>query len=249
MRIRVFFILLLYVLCLNSGTAQNIGKRITITGTVLDFSRNPVVNAIVLIDNQKTNSKTDSEGTYKINIKPNASRIGILAFGNGYFEEEISGRTKINISFSNVTSMDQQSRNNSDYGYMELRGSNIPFGDEAVDVGYAHLKRKYITTDIGFIDGRKTKYASYSSVYDMIQREVSGVRISGKSVIIQGSRNLFGSVGALVIIDGVYDGSLDGISPSSVESISVLKGTSAAIYGTRGYGGVIIVKTKTYDNY
>ncbi|MCX6254514.1 MAG: TonB-dependent receptor plug domain-containing protein [Bacteroidia bacterium] len=244
MRLKTFFLFLLFVLFISSITAQKNSNKITITGTVLDGNKNPVVDAIVMIDNQRTNSITDSEGNYKIKVKPDASRIGIFTFGNGYFEEEINGRTRINISFRTVWT-----QNNSNYGIMELRGRNTPSGEEVVEVGYAHMKKKYLTTDISYIDGTNKKYASYSSVYDMIQREVSGVMIMGKSVIIQGSSNLFGYVGALVIIDGAYGGSLDDISPSLVKSISVLKGTAAAIYGSRGFGGAIIIKTKTYDDY
>jgi TonB-dependent SusC/RagA subfamily outer membrane receptor len=48
----------------------------------------------------------------------------------------------------------------------------------------------------------------------------------------------------LLVVDGVYVDNFDGISPSSVESIVVLKGSSAAIYGARGYGGAIVLKTK-----
>jgi TonB-dependent SusC/RagA subfamily outer membrane receptor len=78
----------------------------------------------------------------------------------------------------------------------------------------------------------------------MIQREVSGCRISGGSVVIQESKDLFGSIPALIVVDGVYMDDLPEIPPTSVKSIEVLKGTAAAIYGSRGYGGAIIIKTK-----
>jgi TonB-dependent SusC/RagA subfamily outer membrane receptor len=228
---------------------------------VLDGNDSPVVDAIILIDNRKTKIRTDSAGNYKIKVKADASRIGIFTFGNGYLEEDINGRDRINVSFKTVAYRHYRnyrageedtygrSYNSPDYGNMELHGRSIPSGEEAVDVGYATLKKKYLTTDVTLIDGSKKKYASYSSVYDMIQREVSGVTIIGKNVIIQGSSNLFGFVGALVIIDDMIGGSLDDIQPSQVKSISVLKGTSAAIYGSRGFGGAIIVRTKSYDDY
>jgi outer membrane receptor protein involved in Fe transport len=78
----------------------------------------------------------------------------------------------------------------------------------------------------------------------MITRENSGVKYTGSSYIIQDSKDFFGSVPALLVVDGVYVDNFDGISPSSVESIVVLKGSSAAIYGARGYGGAIVLKTK-----
>ncbi|NSW93251.1 MAG: TonB-dependent receptor plug domain-containing protein, partial [Bacteroidales bacterium] len=64
-------------------------------------------------------------------------------------------------------------------------------------------------------------------------------------IIIQESRNIItGSIPALLIVDGVYVDNIGNIPPAAVESITVLKGTSAAVYGSRGYGGAIVIKTK-----
>jgi TonB-dependent SusC/RagA subfamily outer membrane receptor len=121
--------------------------------------------------------------------------------------------------------------------------NTIP-GEEATTVGYGEVKKKQVTNQIGKIDGTNKKYASYRSIYEMIQREVAGVKVSGNSIIIQDSKNLQGSIPPLLIVDGVYVDSFDGIQPSTVSSIEVLKGSAAAIYGSRGYGGVVIIKTK-----
>jgi hypothetical protein len=257
-----FFLFLLFVLFTGSINAQKNSSNITITGTVLYANGTPVANAIVMIDNRKTNSRTDSEGNYKIRVKPDAATIGIFTFGNGYCEEEIGGRTRIYIDFrtapylpplgrnsvSGEEGKNGETQNNSNYGIMGLRGHDTPPGEESVEVGYAHMKKKYLSTDITFIDGTKIKYGSCTSVADMIQRNVPGVRITPSGgVILQGSANLFGAVPALVIVDDM-PGSLD-IPPSWIKSISVLKGTAGAIYGDRGYGGVVIVKTKDYDDF
>ena len=93
-------------------------------------------------------------------------------------------------------------------------------------------------------DETKNKYATYSSVYDIIQREVSGVKIQGTSVIILDSKDFFGSVPALLVVDGTYVDDLSNIPPATVESIEVLKGSAAAMYGSRGFGGVVVIKTK-----
>jgi TonB-dependent SusC/RagA subfamily outer membrane receptor len=235
MRTKLFFIILLSVLCINSISAQKKNTKITITGTVLDAAKSPIVNAIVMVDGQKTNSVTDSKGNYKIKVKPTASKVGIFTFGNGILEEVLDGRTRINFNFG--TSASQQ-----------LPDQTIAPGEQGVGVGYATVKKKNLTTDVSKINGTNKKYASYSSISDMIQREVSGVRINGSSVIIQDSRDLFGSVPALIVVDGVYMNELPGIPPSSVKSIEVLKGTAAAIYGSRGYGGAIIIKTKIQND-
>jgi TonB-dependent SusC/RagA subfamily outer membrane receptor len=220
----------------------------TIKGTVLNAEKEPIENAIVMIDGIKTRSTTDSKGIFKIRVALTAIKLGIFTFGYGLQEEDIYGRSRIDFNFENQPSWKLHPRE----GGISVLGSNkIPVGEESVDVGYAHMKRKDITTDISFIDGSNKKYASYSSIAEMIWREVSGVRVIGTPgnyrIILQGSGDLFGSVGPLIIIDGMPGGSINDIQPSSVASISVLKGTAAAIYGSRGYGGAIIIKTKTYD--
>jgi hypothetical protein len=262
MRIKLFLIILISFFYINGFYAQSIDKKITITGSVLDGDKRPIMSAIILIDNQKTGSITDSEGNFKVRVKPGASKIGVFTFGNGYFEEEISGRTLININFNGVAfkqgpdwdivpgelDVNRRGENNSYYRLMGLQGKNIVTGEELVDVGYAQIKKKNLTGNIDYIDGTDKKYASCSTIYDMIQRGGIGVMVNGKQIIIQASANLSGSVGPLVIVDGVYVNSddLDFISPAEVKSISVLKGTSAAIYGSRGYGGAIIIRLKSW---
>ena len=156
--------------------------------------------------------------------------IGIVSFANGMIEEAIDGRAEINLKYGTSASQQQD--------------QDIPQGEQGVNTGYNYQKKKDITTPVNNIDGTDRKYASYSTVYEMITREVGGVRVNGSSVIIQGSKDFFGDIAALLIVDGVPVNSFDGISPSTVESITVLKGSSAAIYGTRGYGGVVVVTTK-----
>jgi TonB-dependent SusC/RagA subfamily outer membrane receptor len=88
------------------------------------------------------------------------------------------------------------------------------------------------------------KYSTYSSISEMIQREVSGVQVWGNDIIIQGSQNLYGYITPLIVVDGVAMEHLPDLPPATVKSIEVLKGTSSAIYGSRANGGVIIIKTK-----
>jgi TonB-dependent starch-binding outer membrane protein SusC len=227
MKTNLFILILISLFCFNNVNAQ---KKITITGKVVDVNKGPIVNAIVMIDGEKTSSLTDANGEFKVKVKPTAVTIGILTFGNGIIEEAIGGRTEINIKFGTVSTNQVQ---------------EVAPGQESVDMGYSHVKKKNTTTNVNKIDGSKKKYASYTNIYDMIQREVSGVKISGTTVVLQGSKDLFGDIPALFVVDGVPTSSIDNISPTSVQSIEVLKGSSAAMYGSRGYGGVILIKTKT----
>lgn len=230
MRLKTLLLILLSVFYLSGLNAQKNDRKFIITGTVLDASKSPVVNAIVMIDGEKTNSVTDASGKYKVKVNSNAVKISIFTFGNGIFEEVIGGRTEINFNFSNLsTNQAVQSENP---------------GDEGINTGYGYVKKKSLTTQVSKIDGTNKKYASYSSIYDMIQREVSGVKVNGKQVIIQASKNLWGEIPAMFVVDGVPVDDISDLAPVTVESIEVLKGTSAAIYGSRGYGGVILIKTR-----
>jgi hypothetical protein len=235
MKTRIILLILLATFSINTLDAQKNNKKITISGTVLDADKLPIANAIVMIDNEKTNSFTDAKGNYKIKVKPTALKIGIFTFGHGIKEVGIDGR--VNIDFDFGSSDSQQS---------DAKAENPE--DQGVNTGYGTVKKKNLTTTISKIDGENKKYASYRSIAEMIQREVSGVKINGTRVIIQDSKDLFGSVPALIIVDGVSMNDLPEFSPQLVKSIEVLKGTAAAIYGSRGYGGAIVIKTKIQND-
>lgn len=238
MRKLAFLIIIISFIVVSGLSAQNSGKKIIIEGTIIDIEKAPIANAIIIIDDKATSYVTDSSGYYKIKVRPEATRIGFFTFGNGYYEEEIGGRTKIDFNFPT------KQKQNLRLAGLTLKNYELPEGEKYVDVGYGHIKQKNIITDITFIDCTEKKYERYSSVMDIIER-VPGVRIMGGNVIIQGSRNMMGFVPAIIITDGVYGGSLN-IPPTIVESISVLKGTAAAIYGVNGYGGVILIRTRNH---
>ena len=231
MRTRVFFTVLLSVLILSSLSAQKSSNKITITGTVLYEDGRPVVNGIVMVDGVKTSSMTDSKGAYKIKVRRTAERVGIISFTSGLIEEVIDGRTVINFNYSTSSLLQ-----NTDQTVLKR--------NEGVNTGYNYVKEKDLTSPAVRIDGNDKKYTSYRTVSEMITREYAGVNYTGSSYVIQGAKDLFGSVPALLVVDGVYVDNFDGISPSTVESITILKGSSAAIYGSRGYGGAIVLKTK-----
>ena len=85
------------------------------------------------------------------------------------------------------------------------------------------------------------KMNTYNNIYQMIQNEVSGVVVSGRSIVIQQQNSFFGSSDPLFVVDGVIVSSIDFVNPVEVKSISVLTGSAAAIYGVRGANGVISI--------
>lgn len=228
MKAKLFFLALMTFLCIE-GFAQKGGGKLTVTGTVLDASGNPVSNAIVLIDGEQTSSRTNAEGKYKVKVKDDAESLAILTFSNGMIGELIAGRTEINFKFGST---------------VLNSGLEEGTGEEAINTGYGVTRKRDLTTQVSKIDGTDKKYKSYSNIYEMIQRECSGVTVNNGRVIIQDSRNMQGHVPPLFVVDGTYVDNISHIAPSTVESIEVLKGTSASIYGSRGFGGAIVIKTK-----
>ena len=231
MKAKVILLILLTVFSFSILEGQKKKTRITITGSVVDARHYPVSNAIIMIDGKNTNEMTDSEGKFKIKVKQNVDKIGVVSFANGMIEEPIDGRTVINFKYGGEPISSQ-------------RTQETPRGEEAVNIGYDYTKAKDLTSPVNQIDGTDDKYRTYNSVYEMITREVSGVRVNGTNIVIHGTSNFFGDVPALLVVDGVPVNDFTDIPPSTVESISVLKGASAAIYGTRGYGGAVVVTTK-----
>jgi TonB-dependent SusC/RagA subfamily outer membrane receptor len=249
MKSKLLLVILFSHLLINVLDAQK-SVKITVTGTVVDLNNNPISNAIIIVDNHKTNILTDSAGNYSIKVKPSASKIGVFTLGNGYYEEEINNRNRIDICFSSITKASAYSKNNDpDSDEAELRGRNRK-GEEPIIIGYAVLKRKYATGDIEFIDATEKKFNTYSSVYDMITSNVSGVVQYGDRLVVLSSYNFFGPVEPLVVIDGTYaqTSDLSLIAPATVRSIAVLKSASGSIYGSRANGGVIIVTTRLNAN-
>jgi TonB-dependent starch-binding outer membrane protein SusC len=229
MKFKITLVVLIAFLTLNIHAQESRGKK-TIKGTVVDVTGKPVVNAVVLVDGRETSEVTNHKGKYRLKVPADAETIGIKTYDNGLRGELITDRDVIDFTFSSEV----------------LSPDNVVtgYGDRPVNTGYNYVRKKDMTTHIRSVDGHNRKYSSYSNIFDMIQREFTGVRVSNGSVIIHNARNMQGFVPALYVVDGVYTSDISAISPSMVESIQVLKGTSAAIYGSRGYGGAVIITTK-----
>lgn len=225
MKTKLILLVLLLVLSID-GFSQR--RRTTITGSVQDVKGFPVENARILVDGKKTKSLSDDEGKYMVRVNRNATTIGVETPWENITGELIEKRKRIDFRLSTDIP------------------ANLKAGMEGqdVNVGYGSIKDKYLTSRVQNIDGRNKKYASYSSVYEILRREFSGVRINNDAVIIEDSRNLYGSIPALLVVDGVYVRTLSGITTTSIKSISVLKGSSASIYGSRAFGGAVVITTK-----
>jgi len=227
MKIRTLFCIFLTLISLTVTYGQKSGEKITIKGSVVDETKDPVSNAIIMIDGEKTEYLTDNKGRFKIKVTGENKKIGIFTFTNGMVEEEIGGRESINFTFKGSVP--------------DQKTDKVDFGDEAIDMGYETVKKKAVTGSVGKIDGTQSKYASYNSVYDMLRGEIPGVQVTGRSIMIRSTTTAVSGTEPMFVVDGVPVTTIDNIQPQMVKSIQVLKGSSAAIYGSRGSNGVIII--------
>jgi TonB-dependent SusC/RagA subfamily outer membrane receptor len=231
MKISIVFCIFLILIAFTGSYGQKSGKKITITGTVADETKATIANAIIMIDGEKTDNVTDSKGRYKVRVTGENKKIGIFTFTNGIVEEEIGGREKVNFTFKGSVP--------------DQKTDKVDFGEEPVNMGYETVKRKAVTGSVGTIDGTQSKYASYNSIYDMLRGEIPGVQVTGTSIMIRSTTTANSGTEPMFVVDGVPVNTIGNIQPQMVKSIQVLKGSSAAIYGSRGSNGVIIINLLT----
>jgi TonB-dependent SusC/RagA subfamily outer membrane receptor len=227
MKIQLFFLVLLSLLLVAPVNGQKTNKKLVVSGTVTDPSKQPVVEAMIIIDGKNTDVLTNDKGIYKVKVRPDADTLTIFSFNNGMKSESLKGKTIIDFTLSGSSGSLQ----------------NLPVKaeeDNTVDIGYGRVKQRDLVTPVNNINTRNNRYATYKNIYEIL-KETPGVTVNGTSVRIQGPSSLSLSSEPLYIVDGQSTYSIENISPLQVESISVLKGASASIYGSRGANGVVIV--------
>ena len=214
------------ILSAQKADKQKSNKKATISGIVVDAEKNPVKRAMVMVDGESTGRLTNDKGMYKVRVSSSAKMLGISVINLHYREEAINSRKKIDFRFDNYT----------------VQEPVVPeSGDEDVDIGYGTVKKKNNTNSSNVIDGQNRRYASYQNIYEMISGEVPGVQVVGRSIRIQGTSTINSGAEPLLVVDGVTVSSIDNINPRMVKSVEVLKGTGAAIYGSRGANGVVLI--------
>lgn len=204
--------------------------KIQVTGKVTDTNQKPVKGVQVFTDDHSTGKQTNGKGIYKIKIDPAVKKISILAGDGRIAEQPFNGENEINFNIPvNFAGVDK------------VQDPQQP-GDQ-VNIGYGTVDKKNLVSPVTKVDSKRDPYV-YKDIYEMLKGK-PGVTVSGRSIRIQGGVNsLMSSTEPLFVVDGVVVSSIDGIIPESVSSIEILKGSSAAIYGSRGANGVIMISLK-----
>ena len=218
-----YFLLMLALSFSFTVSAQDV------KGVVSDAS-GELPGVSVLVKGTSRGTETGLDGSYSIkNVKSND--VLVFSFiGYKTIEVPVNGRTTVNVT-------------------LEEDSDTL---EEVVVVGYGTKKKSLVTGAISSIDSKEIKSISNQRVDQVLQGRASGVTVSsssgspgsGTKIRIRGTGSS-GNADPLFIVDGMKVSTIDNIAPSDIANIEVLKdAASAAIYGTEGANGVIIVTTK-----
>jgi len=228
MKTRFLIVMLLVLFAGSQAAGQKSGKMIKVTGMVTDTAMSPVSGALIVIDWKSSGVTTRSNGSFKFKLSPDTKTVGVYTSNLGSVITAYEGQSSLNFVLD---------------GRKELVNFTPPEmnGEKRIDVGYGTVRQKDLTTSVGYIDGQTDANKGYTNIYDMMRGKVPGVDVVGTKISVRGVNSINSGTDPLLVVDGVAVNSIDYISPQQVKSISVLKGSDAAIYGTRGACGVILI--------
>ena len=202
-----------------------------VTGTVTDEQGEPIIGANVVEKGTTNGTVTDYDGKFSINVANDA--VLIVSY-IGYLQQDVSVEGRNNISVRLAEDMQDL--------------------EELVVVGYGTQKKVTVTGSISSTSGAALASVPTASVANTLAGRLPGLISATSSgepgyddaqLLIRG-RSTTGDSSPLIVVDGVADraGGFSRIDPNDIESVTILKDASAAIYGSRAANGVILVTTK-----
>jgi TonB-dependent SusC/RagA subfamily outer membrane receptor len=205
-----------------------VGQEKMVEGYVTTFDSIPLIKAEVKAVKSKLLVYTDSLGNFRINC---LTKDKLKIDANGFNAQKI----KI-YEDTKVVRVD-----------LNLKTSAK---STEIAIGYGHIQDADKLSAIASLHNKGNNFSQYANIYDLIRGQVPGVQVINDEVIIRGQNTINGSAAALIVVDGsIIDSSdLVMISPVDVKRINVLKDSAAAIYGSRGANGVVIIELKGGDD-
>ena len=203
----------------------------TVSGVVSDVI-GPVPGVGVFLKGDSTvGTSTDADGFYTLSGLPADAVLVFNALGFAEVEEVVGNRTTINVTLS----------------------EDVLMLAETVVIGYGTQRKGDITSAVASVKPEDFTVGNLQDASDMIRGKVAGLSITkssgdpnaGSTIRLRGTTTINGDLTPLILVDGV-PGDMGTVAPENIADISVLKDASAAaIYGTRGANGVILITTKS----
>lgn len=218
---------ILYMLCICQLA---IAQTKNFQGVVKDAKGNTLPGVTILETGTSNGVSTNIDGIFEIKLRPGST---LTVSYIGYITRTIPTNDK--TTFLNI-----------------ILEEDVFQLDDVVVVGYGSMKKGEVTSAITSVKKDDFLAGMVKSPEQLLQGKVAGLQLSnytgdpvlGLEMTIRGVNSLSGNTSPLIVIDGIPGGSLTAISSEDIESIDVLKdGSAAAIYGTRGTNGVIVITT------
>jgi TonB-linked SusC/RagA family outer membrane protein len=212
-----------------------------VKGIVHGDNNLPLVDASVIIRNNKTNFttgvKTDSAGVFTVKV-PAGGPYEFRISNVGYEQQTLSG---YNLKEGTMFQLDVP---------MKLTAGTL---DQVVVVGYGTRKKSDLISSVASIKPENATKNVTLDLGEMLRGKAAGVMVTtsdagpggSSNILIRGRSSISGGTNPIVIADGVRIGSINDLNPNDIASIEILKDAAAqAIYGARASNGVILITTK-----
>lgn len=242
--LKAFLLLIIGILTVSSNSFAQSGSKIDVKGIVKDVQGEPVIGATIVVKGTTTGTVTDIDGSFQISAL-SSSTLVISYVGFKTQEIPLTGKSSVNVT---------------------LEEDNALL-DEVVVIGYGSVKKNDVTGAVMAIKAEDINRGAITSADQLIQGRMPGLFVvpgdggpgSAPTIRIRSGASLNAKSDPLYIIDGVPVTTTDPtpgaanplatINPNDIETFTVLKDASAAaIYGSRGSNGVIIITTKKGTN-
>lgn len=219
-----------YIIIKPLQKAPTSGKKVKVRGVIKDETGEPIIGATVRVKGQSEGTVSDFDGNFTLDVTDdNTLQISYI----GYQTQEFAVGKQHH--FSIVLEEDKKILN------------------EVVVIGYGTQKKGDITSSVGSVKSEDFTAGAINDAGQLIQGKIAGLSVTnpsgnpvgGTEISLRGNTTILGaSTNPLILIDGV-PGDFNTVAPEDIESIDVLKdGSAAAIYGSRGTNGVVLITTK-----
>jgi len=219
----------IFLFCFTVSLAS--AQQRTVTGKVTSEAEGALPGVNIIVQGTVTGVITDADGNFSISV-PGPDAILVFSF-IGYTPQQVTVGSQATIN-------------------VELAPAVSTLG-EIVVTGYTQQRKKEITSSIANVKSEEFNKGYVNRPEQLIVGKVAGLSLSrpggnpneGYNIRLRGLSTIGANTQPLIVVDGVLGASLENVDPNDIETMSVLKdGSAAAIYGTRGSSGVIIVTTK-----
>ena len=212
----------------TSPTVAEITQQgVVVKGVVTDAKGEPIIGATVVEKGTQNATVTDIDGNYSLNVSNRNATLVVSYIG--FLSQEVKAGNNVTLEEDNALL------------------------NEVVVIGYGTQRKGDITSAVASVKAEDFNAGKIGDAAELVKGKIAGLTVvnasgdpkAGSSIRLRGITTLVGSLTPLILVDGI-EGDLNTVAPENIASIDVLKDASAAaIYGTRGANGVILITTKS----